>query len=168
LAASQVRSSCRKRSSSPEYEKSMSPPVHISSADMPSAPAVSILLPAFQAAATLDACLRSIVQQTEPRWECVLVDDGSTDRPADIAREWAAREPRLRVVRTAHRGLVEALGTGLAVCRGAAIARMDADDVMHRERLAVQRAAFADVPSLAAVGCRVRLFPRARILPGLR
>src|SRR5207302_2029211 len=55
---------------------------------MPSAPVVSILLPAFQAETTLDACLRSIVRQTEPRWECVLVDDGSTDRTADIARDW--------------------------------------------------------------------------------
>jgi len=135
---------------------------------MGSAPAVSILLPAYQAGTTLDACLRSIVRQTEPRWECVLVDDGSTDRTADIAREWAAREPRLHVVRTAHRGLVGALATGLAACHGAVIARMDADDVMHRERLAVQLGALADAPSLAAVGCRVRLFPRARIRPGLR
>jgi glycosyltransferase involved in cell wall biosynthesis len=133
-----------------------------------SAPAVSILLPAFQAGATLDACLRSVVRQTEPRWECVLVDDGSTDATPDLARAWAARDDRIRVIRTVHRGLVPALAIGLEACRGATIARMDADDVMHRERLAAQLGALADGSSLAAVGCRVRLFPRARVRPGLR
>ena len=46
---------------------------------MPNRPLVSILLPAFNAAATLPACLRSIEQQSETRWECVIVDDGSSD-----------------------------------------------------------------------------------------
>src|SRR5262249_60818307 len=96
---------------------------------------ISVLLPAFQAATTIDACLRSIARQTEPRWECILVDDGSTDATPEIAKAWAARDPRIRVVRTPHRGLVAALGTGLQECRAAIIARMDADDVMHRERL---------------------------------
>src|SRR5262249_24409699 len=79
--------------------------------------AVSVLLPAFAAAATLDACLRSIIRQTEARWECILVDDGSTDATPEIARAWAAREPRVRVVHTPHRGLVAALAAGLGECR---------------------------------------------------
>jgi GT2 family glycosyltransferase len=130
-------------------------------------PAVSVLLPAFQAAGTLDACLRSIVRQTDTRWECVLVDDGSADATPRIAHAWAARDRRVRVVRTPHRGLVAALNTGLAECRGAAIARMDADDVMHPERLAAQRRALDEAPALAAVGCHVRLFPRRGITAGL-
>src|SRR5438309_5697620 len=101
----------------------MSPPVHISSADMPSAPAVSILLPAFNAAATLPACLRSIARQTEPRWECVLVDDGSDDATASWARSAAARDARFVVVTRPHRGLVASLNAGLAYCRGHYVAR---------------------------------------------
>lgn len=131
-------------------------------------PAISILMPAFDAAATLDACLRSIVRQTERDWECVLVDDGSGDDTLARARACARREPRLRVVATAHAGIVTALETGLAHCRGALVARMDADDLMHRDRLRAQRRLLDADPSLAAVGCHVRLFPRAGLRDGRR
>jgi len=131
-------------------------------------PAISILLPARNAAATLDACWRSILRQTEPDWECVLVDDGSDDTTLARARALARHEPRLVVVAAPHRGIVGALEHGLARCRGELVARMDADDVMHRDRLRAQRAALDARPVLAAVGCQVRLFPRAGVGPGLR
>jgi glycosyltransferase involved in cell wall biosynthesis len=133
-----------------------------------SAPEVSILLPARNAEATLDACLRSVARQTEPRWECILVDDGSSDGTRAVGGRFAARDGRFRLVSTPHRGLVEALNTGLGHCRGRVIARMDADDVMHRARLGAQLRALDDAPDLAAVGCHVRLFPRARLTDGLR
>ncbi|SRR6266404_3650735 len=124
-------------------------------------PTISILLPVFNAAATLGACWRSIVRQRERDWECVLVDDGSTDDTLARARALARHERRLVVVATPHRGIVAALETGLVRCRGALVARMDADDLMHRDRLRAQRRCLDDDPALAAVGCRVRLFPRA-------
>jgi len=132
------------------------------------APAISILLPAFDAGATLDPCLRSLVRQTEPDWECVLVDDGSRDDTLARARAWARCEPRLVVVAMPHRGIVAALETGLARCRGDLVARMDADDVMHRDRLRAQRALLAARSDLAGVGCGVRLFPRDGIRDGRR
>ncbi len=132
-----------------------------------SAPVVSVLLPVFQAEATLVACLRSIVRQSEPGWECIVVDDGSTDGTGGIARAFAERDPRIRVVATRHGGLVAALGAGLRHCGAPVIARMDADDVMRRDRLAVQLAALDAHPALAAVGCHVRLFPRTGLTPGL-
>jgi glycosyltransferase involved in cell wall biosynthesis len=131
-------------------------------------PVVSVLLPAFDAEATLPACLGSLVRQREARWECVLVDDGSRDGTLARARAFAARDPRIRVVATAHGGLVAALAAGLAHCRGRFVARMDADDVMHRDRLDAQRRALEADPGLAAVGCHVRLFPRAALRDGLR
>ncbi len=132
------------------------------------APEVAVLLPAHDAEATLAACLQSVVRQTEPRWECVVVDDGSRDGTRAVAEWFATRDPRVRVVSTPHRGLVAALGTGLAHCRGRVVARMDADDVMHRERLRLQLRALDDAPDLAAVGCHVRLFPRTGLTDGLR
>jgi len=129
---------------------------------------ISILLPVYQAEATLDGCLRSVARQSEPRWECIVVDDGSTDGTRAVAERFAARDGRFRVVPAPHRGLVAALNAGLERCRGRVVARMDADDVMHRERLAVQLRALDAAPGLAAVGCHVRLFPRARLTDGLR
>ena len=134
----------------------------------PGAPEISILLPAYQAEATLDACLRSVARQSEPRWECIVVDDGSTDGTHAVAERFAARDGRFRVVAAPHRGLVAALNSGLERCRGRVVARMDADDVMYGERLAAQLRALDAAPGLAAVGCHVRLFPRARLTDGLR
>jgi glycosyltransferase involved in cell wall biosynthesis len=131
-------------------------------------PAISILLPAYNASATLDACWRSILRQTEQDWQCVLVDDGSHDDTLARARAFARREPRLAVVTTPHRGIVAALDTGLAQCRGRLVARMDADDLMHRDRLRAQRTMLDLRPELAAVGCHVRIFPRAGMGEGLR
>ncbi len=132
------------------------------------APAVSILLPAYNAETTLPACLRSIARQTRTDWECVLVDDGSTDGTLACAHAAARHDPRIVVVPAPHRGLVAALGAGLARCRAPLVARMDADDVMHRHRLAVQLETLAAAPALAAAGCHVRIIPRAGLRDGLR
>ena len=132
---------------------------------MPNRPLVSVLLPAFNAAGTLPACLRSIERQSETRWECVIVDDGSYDPTLECARSFVRRDQRFTVAVTPHRGIVAALNTGLQRCRGAFVARMDADDLMHRERLAVQVEALERC-GCAALGCRVRLFPRAGLADG--
>lgn len=131
-------------------------------------PLVSVLLPAWNAAATLPACLASLARQTERRWECVLADDGSDDATLEVARAAARADARIRVLAFPHRGLVATLNAALEHCRGRWVARMDADDLMHRDRLAAQLALFAREPQLVAAGCHVRLFPRARLGPGLR
>jgi len=131
-------------------------------------PLVSILLPAYNVETTLSACLRSIQRQGWPRWECVLVDDGSTDGTGRIVERFSRRDDRFRVLTTPHRGLVAALNTGIEACRGELIARMDADDVMHRRRLETQVTALLARPDWAAVGCHVRLFPRGQLGPGYR
>ena len=131
-------------------------------------PRVSILLPAWNAAQTLPACLRSLQRQSEGRWHCVIVDDGSDDDTLACARDFAAQDPRFEIVSTPHRGIVPALNTGLRRCRAPLIARMDADDLMHRHRLAAQTQALRTDPRLAAVGCHVRLFPRRHLRPGRR
>ena len=133
-----------------------------------SAPGISVLLPVRDAEATLPACLRSIARQSEPAFECVIVDDGSRDRSRELASCFAARDPRFRLLARGPEGLVAALTAGLAACRGALVARMDADDLMHRERLALQRRALEADPGLAAVGCHARLFPRAGLSDGMR
>jgi glycosyltransferase involved in cell wall biosynthesis len=130
--------------------------------------AVSVLVPAYEAEATLGAALRSVERQTETDWECVVVDDGSTDGTANIVRELAGRDARFRLLSVPHAGIVTALNAGLEECRGELIARMDADDLMQRRRLERQRAALAAHADWAGVGCHVRLFPRRGMTDGLR
>jgi glycosyltransferase involved in cell wall biosynthesis len=135
---------------------------------VPGAPAVSVLIPARDAAEHVGGCLRSLARQTETRWECVLVDDGSVDSTLAIARAHAERDPRLRVVPRPRRGLVAALSSGLEHCRAPWVARMDADDWMHRDRLSSQLDHLERHPDLDGVGCHVRLFPRSALRDGHR
>jgi glycosyltransferase involved in cell wall biosynthesis len=131
-------------------------------------PAVSVLLPVRDAARTLEACLRSVARQSMDDWECVIVDDGSTDASGDIAAAWQSRDPRFRAIRTPPRGIVGALNDGIERARGAWIARLDGDDLMHRERLEMQLSALERQPGLAGTGSHVRFFPRAALGPGMR
>src|SRR5262249_52399266 len=75
---------------------------------------------------------------------------------------------RFVVLSTPHRGLVEALNAGIERCRGRYVARMDADDLMHCDRLSQQLRALDAAPHLAALGCHVRLFPRRHLRDGRR
>jgi len=134
----------------------------------PVIPLVSILMPVRNAAPTLAACLESIRRQRGPSWECVIVDDGSSDGSAACLARAAALDPRFRVLSQPASGIVAALSLGLEACRGAHVARMDADDLMLSRRLEQQSRALDADPSLAGVGCHVRLFPRARQFSGRR
>ncbi len=123
-------------------------------------PAVSVLLPVRDAEATLETALRSVARQSEARFECIIVDDACSDGSRRIAGEFAAGDPRFQVIEGAGLGLVAALQRGLEACTAPFIARMDADDWMHRERLALQLEWLDRDPTLSGVGCQVRLFPR--------
>ena len=131
-------------------------------------PKVSILLPFRDAASTLATCLASILRQTEPDWECIAVDDGSVDGGGSQVEAAARNDPRFALVSRPQRGLVESLNAGLEFCRAPVIARMDADDWMHRDRLTEQLARLDADPKLSAIGSHVRIFPRANLRPGRR
>lgn len=131
-------------------------------------PAVSVLLPVYNAEGTLADSLRSVLRQSDPDWECVIVDDGSTDGTLGVARQFAVADPRFRVLAQPHAGIVPALQAGLLQCRGELVARLDGDDLMQRRRLEKQRLALAREPSWAGVGSHVRFFPRRGMTEGLR
>jgi glycosyltransferase involved in cell wall biosynthesis len=131
-------------------------------------PALSVLVPVRDARPWLEASFASLWRQRERDFEVIAVDDGSRDGSGEWLERAARSEPRLRVVHTAARGLPQALNTALAHARGRWIARHDADDLSHRDRFARQRAALDAAPGLAAIGCRVRLFPSAAVTAGMR
>jgi len=131
-------------------------------------PKVSVLIPCFEAAATLDEALSSILHQTLTELEVVAVDDGSSDGTLDKLQTWAQRDLRVRVVRREHAGLIAALNAGISSCRAPLIARMDADDRSHPERLARQAALLAEQPDLALAGCLVQGIPEGEVREGFR
>jgi hypothetical protein len=129
-------------------------------------PLISVLLPVYDAAPTLALSLESIRRQRGVRWECIAVDDGSSDDSLACLRRVAALDSRVRVLGREHGGIVAALNAGLAECQGKYVARMDADDVMLRDRLRCQAEALERDETLGGVGCHVRIFPRSERSPG--
>jgi glycosyltransferase involved in cell wall biosynthesis len=131
-------------------------------------PAISVLLPVRDAGPYLASSLASLWRQSLAEFEVVAIDDGSRDGSGAVLDRVAAREPRLRVVHTGPKGLPAALNLGLSLARSSLIARHDADDLSHRDRLALQRAYLGRHPEVAVVGCRVRLFPAHATGEGMR
>lgn len=121
---------------------------------------VSVLLPVRDGEAYLDEALQSLAGQTHEDLEVVVVDDGSRDASADIAREWAARDARFRVVQHPAQGFVAASQRALAEARGSYVAAMGADDVARPRRLEVQLAVLVE-EGLDACGGGVAYFPDA-------
>lgn len=128
----------------------------------------SILLPFRDGAATLDACLDSIQQQTMSDFELLAVDDGSTDASAALVRARAAQDPRVCLLQPGRVGLVAALDHGLAQATSPLIARMDADDLMVPQRLELQCRFLDEQAAVALVGTQVELFSAAPIRAGYR
>jgi glycosyltransferase involved in cell wall biosynthesis len=121
------------------------------------------LLPVRDAAETLTECLESLAAQTLADHEVVAVDDGSEDGGAEVLDARARVDSRLRVFHTSPRGLVPALNLALAEARGRLVARMDADDVAHPERLERQTRRLEEDGGVDVLGCRVELVPSAGV-----
>jgi glycosyltransferase involved in cell wall biosynthesis len=114
-------------------------------------PDVTVLMPVYNGERHLAAAIDSILSQTHRNFEFLIVDDGSTDRSAEIAA--ACRDDRIRVIRLGrNRGLSAALNEGLAAAGAPRIARQDADDISEPDRLARQLAFMDEHPNVALLG----------------
>ncbi len=105
----------------------------------------SIIVPAYNVAAWLRECLDSVWGQAFTEWECIVVDDESSDESGSIADEYAARDSRFRVIHQKNAGEGGARNAGLAVARGEWILFLDGDDVLLKGALgALTKACNAD------------------------
>lgn len=117
---------------------------------------VSVVIPCFNCALTLDQTIESIRGQTWGNLEIVCVDDSSTDEtPARLA-DWARREPRLRVIRQPNAGCGAARNAGIQASGGELVALIDADDLWEPGYLAAHMARFAAEPRLGVSFTRIR------------
>lgn len=106
-------------------------------------PIVSVVIPCYNGAAFIGDAIKSVLVQTEPRLELIVVDDGSIDASADIVA--SVSDERVRLIRhESNRGIAAARNTAIRSARGEFIALLDQDDVWKPEKLARQLAAFAD------------------------
>ena len=99
---------------------------------------VSIVVPCFNYGRYLPDCVRSLAAQSHANWECIIVDDGSTDNTSEICHSLAASESRIKVVRQRNLGVNAARNTGLRLATGEYIQLLDADDMLECDKLRVQ------------------------------
>lgn len=115
--------------------------------DRLSRPKISVMIPVYNGELFLAEAIRSVLAQTLPPDEIIVVDDGSTDASAEIVRSFS----RVQLVRREHSGLAATLNAGVRQAAGAYLAFLDADDRWLPEKLALQVAAFTQERSLDMV-----------------
>ena len=108
---------------------------------------VSCIIPVFNGARYLRETLDSVVRQTHPPAEIIVVDDGSTDDSVAVARQFGSR---VTVISQANAGHAAARNRGIAAARGEFVAFVDADDLWTDEKIERQLARFAARPELGA------------------
>jgi hypothetical protein len=119
---------------------------------LPTTPAVAVLMSVYNAERHVADAVRSILAQTFCDFEFLIVDDGSSDRSAEIVSAFAASDPRIRMLRQANRGLIASLNRLLGEARAPLVARMDADDISLPTRLERQVAFLHGHPDHGVVG----------------
>ncbi|MEQ1689092.1 MAG: glycosyltransferase family 2 protein, partial [Sphingopyxis sp.] len=95
-----------------------------------------MIVPAFNAEATIGQTLASIAGQNHRAIEIMIVDDGSTDKSPDVAQTICASEPRARLLLKANGGVASARNHGIAEAKGGYVALIDADDLWHPDHIA--------------------------------
>lgn len=118
---------------------------------------VSIILPTYNRAHCIGTAVESIISQTYPAWELLVVDDGSTDDTEEIVAGYAACDDRVRYYRQPqNRGVSAARNEGIRLARFDYIAFQDSDDVWHPDKLEKQIRIFAKRPETGLVYCAIR------------
>lgn len=114
---------------------------------------ITVAIPFYNAERYLSEAIESVIQQTYTNWELLVVDDGSTDNSLTIARQYADKDERIKVISD---GLNKNLGFRLnqipSLVKTEYLARMDADDIMHPQRLTKQLKVFQDHPEIDVLG----------------
>lgn len=92
-------------------------------------PLISVVIPAYNAEQFLDETLESVLSQTYENWECIIVNDGSTDNTESIAKKWCEKDARFRYFYKENSGASDTRNFGIKEARGEYIAFLDADDL---------------------------------------
>jgi glycosyltransferase involved in cell wall biosynthesis len=116
-----------------------------------SIPVVSVVIPVHNYARYVPEAIASVQAQTLQAWECVVVDDGSTDDTPEVLARLSALDDRITVVRQAQRGLSAARNHGLQASRGRYVQFLDADDLLHEGKLEVHVKALEARPDVDIV-----------------
>ena len=119
---------------------------------------VSVIVPCYNYGNYIPEALSSIREQTYANWECIIVDDGSTDNSRQVIETFIQNDPRFKLIGVGNSGVSAARNTAVAHSKGAFIFPLDADDKMHPDCLKRCMAEFVKAPDTRLVYPEVELF----------
>ncbi len=125
---------------------------------------VSVIMPVYNAESTMRRSIDSVLAQTFPALELILVDDGSRDGSAAIIAEYAARDARVRPLHQANAGVAAARNAGIAAARGSHVAFLDSDDWWVPRKLELQLAEMRKRDALVSYAAYQRVAEDGRLL----
>lgn len=113
-------------------------------------PKISVIVPCYNQAVYLDECLQSVMDQTHENWECIIVNDGSTDHTEETAKKWTEKDARFIYMYKQNGGLSSARNAGLEKATGEYIQFLDSDDTIHREKFSKSLSGKQDYPLMVS------------------
>jgi glycosyltransferase involved in cell wall biosynthesis len=126
---------------------------------------LSVIMPVYNCARFLPESIESILNQTYPHFELVIINDGSTDESEKIIHDYALRDMRIKFInRTKNRKIVYTLNEGINACTGKYIARMDADDIAYPNRFEKQIEYLEKHPHIFLLGTSYTVFRDKKIV----
>ena len=121
-------------------------------------PKISVIVPCYNQGEFLSETLDSVLLQTYTNWECIIINDGSSDNTAEIANIYCKKDPRFIYIYQENSGLCIARNKGINACNGEFILPLDSDDKIAPQYLEYGIKEFENNPNLKIVYCRAELF----------
>ena len=121
-------------------------------------PIVSIIVPCYNQAQFISQCLDSILAQTYTDWECIVIDDGSSDNSFNVAKEYCRKDSRFKCIHQENQGPSVARNNGILQSKGEFILPLDADDKIAETYLEKALSVFETQPNVKLVYCKADKF----------
>lgn len=120
---------------------------------------VSVIMPAYNSALFIEEAIQSIIDQTYPFWELLIMDDCSSDNTAAVVEAILKRDQRIKLFKSEkNTGIAKQMNKALVECRGEYICRMDSDDISHPDRIREQLRLLEESKDIAVCMTGYRLF----------
>lgn len=120
---------------------------------------VSVIIPTFNYGHFIGATLESLLAQTYRNWECIIIDDGSSDNTHDVVETFCSRDTRFKYIYQENKGMSAARNIGIKEAAGSYIQFLDADDLLEKRKFESQVKFLVENPDIDMVYCDARYFP---------
>lgn len=125
-------------------------------------PTISIIVPCYNQAQYLSECLQSVLAQTYTNWECLVINDGSTDDTENIAKYWRDKDKRIKYFYKENGGLVSSRNAGISIAEGEWILPLDADDKIGKNYLKLAYPIIHNDKNVGIIYCNAEFFGEKR------